>query len=107
MYNNNYINNYYSQPFVATMTSDTTGRDCGLRPVQVGMRRNMIMVQKTPGPLPTWPTTVSCIVPDEWLGNLHGKNRCRTLVRGYCSCYGEVKDRKQAAEGFLSWLLMY
>ena len=42
----------------------------------------MIIVQKIPGPLPTQPTTVSHIVPDELLGNLHGENRCRTLVRG-------------------------
>ena len=62
---------------------------------------------KTPGPLLMWPTTVSHMAPGEWLGNLHGENRCRTLVRGYCGCSGEVKGRKQVAEGFLSWLLMY
>ena len=97
----------YSYPFVATMTSNTTKGNFGLKPVPVRMKRNTNMDQKTPRPLPMWPTSVSCIVPDEWLGNLHGeKNRCRTLVRGCCGCYGEVKDRKQAAEGFLSWLLM-
>ena len=93
-------NDNYSHPFVATMTSDTTGRDCGLRPVQVRMRRSMIMVQKTPRPLPMQLTTVShalCLM-NGWAICM-GKNRYRTLVRGYCGCYGEVKDRKQAADG--------
>ena len=89
----------YSHPFVATTISSTTEGNFGLK-LLVGMRRNMNMGQKTPGPLPMWQTTVSHIVPNEWLGNLHGENRCRTLVRGYCGCYGEVKERKQAAEGF-------
>ena len=65
------------------------------------------MVQKTPGPLPTWPTTVSHIAPNEWLGNLHGEKQVQEPGEGYCGYYGEVKGRKQAAEGFLSWLLMY
>ena len=92
--------------FVATTTSSTTEGDFGLK-LLVRMKRNTNMGQKTPGPLPTWQTTVCSMVPDEWLGNLHGENKFRTLVRGYCGCYGEVKDRKQVAEGFLSWLLMY
>ena len=85
----------YSHYFLATMTSDITKGDYVSKPVPVHMRRNMSMAWKTPRP-----TTVSHMVPGEWLGSLDGENRCRTLVRGYCGCSGEVKGRKQAAEGF-------
>ena len=73
----------YSHPLVATMTSNTTKGNFGLKPVLVRMKMNMNMGQKTPRPLPMWPTTVSHIVPDEWLGNLHGeKTGAGPWVRG-------------------------
>ena len=75
------INNY-SHPFVATMTSNTTKGDFGLKPVLVRMKRNMNMGQKTPGPPPRWPTTVSRIVPDEWLGNLLGEKQVQDPGEG-------------------------
>ena len=71
----------------------------------VGTARNMSMDLRIP--VPMWQAKVSHMVPGKWLGNWHGEKRCRTLVREYCGCYGDVKDRKQAAECFLSWLLMY
>ena len=74
------INNY-SHPFVATMTSSTTEGDFGLK-LLVRIKRNMNMGQKTPGPLPTWQTTVSHIVPDEWLGKLHGEKQVQNPGEG-------------------------
>ena len=96
----------YSPPFVVTMTSDTTRGN--LDPGKtVGIVRNMSMGLRTPVPQPMWPAKVSHQVPVEWLGNLHDEKQVQDPGEGYCGCSGEVKDRKQAAVGFLSWLLMY
>ena len=57
--------------------------------------KSMNMGPRTIGQWPIWPVKVSHRVPVEWLGNcMVRKNRYRTLVRGYCGCSGEVKDRK-------------
>ena len=74
------INNY-SHPFVATTTSGTTEGNFGIK-LLVRMKRNMNTGQKTPWPLPTWQTTVSCMVPDEWLGNLHGEKQVQDPGEG-------------------------
>ena len=84
----------YSCPFVVTMTPgnvDGTAHHAKA----VGIVKSMNMGPRTLGQLPIWPVKVSHRVPVEWLGNLHSeKNRCRTLVRGYCGCFGEVKGSK-------------
>ena len=59
------------------------------------------MACSTPMPQPMWSVEVSHMVPVEWLGKLYGeKNRCRTLVRGDCGFFGEVKGSK---DGGLAW----
>ena len=87
----------YSCPFVVTITSGTVNGIVDPGKV-VGTVRNMNMGPRTP--MHMWQAKVSHMVPGEWLGNWHGENRCRTLVRGYCGCSGDVEDRKQAAECF-------
>ena len=68
-----FIDNY-SHPFVATMTNNTTKGDLGQEHL-VGMKRNMSMGQKSPGPLLMWLAKVSHMVPGEWLGNLHSEKQ--------------------------------
>ena len=66
-----------------------------------GTVRNISTGPRTPMPWPMLPVEVSHMVPVEWLGKLHGeKNRCRTLVKGNCGCFGEVKGSK---DGGLAW----
>ena len=78
-------------PLVVTMMSGVPISE-QLPESQVGILRNMSMAHSTPILWPMWPVEVSHMVPVEWLGKLHGKkNRCRTLVRGHCGCFGEVK----------------
>ena len=74
------INNY-SHPFVATMTSNTIKGNLGPW-ILVGVKRNMSMGQKTPGPLPTWQAKVSHMVPGEWLGNWHGEKQVQDPGEG-------------------------
>ena len=84
-----------SCPFVVIMTPGNV--DGAVHHAKaVGIVKSMNMGPRTLGEWPIWAVKVSHRVPIEWLGNLHSekKNRCRTLVRGYCSCSGEVKDRK-------------
>ena len=90
----------YGCLFVVTMTPGIAYGTLNHKKV-VGRVRNMNMGLRTPVLWPMWPVKVSHRVPVEWLGNLHSeKNRCRTLVRGYCGCFGEVKGSK---DGGLAW----